>query len=896
MRTEGRGNRVLITGVTGFVGKVVLEEILRRSEEFDLDRVYVLIRPGKKGHSPQERFHQEVATSPCFSLLPAGWESRITVVAGELSETHCGLSVSDREELAGQLTHLINCAASVEFDLPLAVAAKANITSSLNVLELAKSCKTLQRFVNVSTAYVTPHRGDSVPVPEAPVPLPRSAREIYQTILSGRFDTKALLKETGHPNTYTYTKCLSEHLLLENRGKVSMTIVRPSIVSACWKYPFPGWIDSRAAFAGFVSLIGSGYLQAVVVREATLLDIVPCDVVADRILRCAFERVEADPETPQIRHAVAGPTRSCSVRENSDIIEAFFRRYPVDRYPNVKYRGPDNLEFRLRHWQWHQAPNKLRSAFCGLTGKTKQKKQVERLAGTLHYLNTGFPYFTHCTFDFQVSMPIDDPDFEKKAYIETVCKGVYRHLMKKSENEVTFAGRKHRGFQKDLAWTITRPKGNWAIRTSAYLARKVLRRCADQITFDRAAFEKARAAIPRDTLLIIVPTHRSYLDFILCSYLFFSHPELGIAIPHIAAAQEFGKIPLLGKLIKQTQAFYVQRGLGRENPELTRQIHDLVHRQESLEFFIEGTRSRSRQALKPRRGILKCLQGSGQKCTILPVSISYDRVPEASTFRRELSGAPKPKMRLGGLLAWLGRVTSGEIRLGRIHMACGQPLAMDPDADLMSLSREVMAELQGGLTASSYHLRAFLRQHPIPGLGLDWLKQAIEARGGRVIESPLKDEEKNDEILGPTFNYQWSHCFFAEALSAFPEHPAIQSHVRSNLYLPLSESKMPASREERLQFLLQALFEPVCRDYYGVADVLGQRKNPPRSAAEFLPHLHGAHLPNIEACLEDLVAREILTPGDKGEGYRWGPKAQELNRYREACRWPETASRLAAVG
>jgi len=892
--TEPR-QQVLITGVTGFVGKVVLEELLRRSDEFSVEKIFVLIRPGKKGHTPQERFHNEVASSPCFSQLPSDWERHITVVTGELSETHCGLSSSDRDLLGAQLTHIINCAASVEFDLPLPVAAKANIASSLNVLDLAKSCLQLQRFVNVSTAYVTPHRGDDVPIQEEPVNLPRPAREIYQSILDGKFETKNLLQETGHPNTYTLTKCLSEHLLLEGRGTIPLTIVRPSIVSACWKYPFPGWIDSRAAFAGFVSLIGAGYLRAVVVRESTLLDIVPCDVVADRILRSAFAS-EGKPVT--IRHAVAGPRRSCSIREHIDVTEDFFRRFPADHYPHLRYSGPDNLQFRLRHWQWNLGPTKLKAAFCGLTGKTKQKKQLERLAGNLQYLNTAFPYFTHCSFDFLSSMPIEDSDFERKAYSRTVCRGVYRFLMKKDDREVLFAGRRHKGFHRDLAWAFGRAKGNWAIRSSAWVARKVLRRCADQVTFDRAAFESARERLPKDTLLVIVPTHRSYLDFILCSYLFFDFPELGIAIPHIAAAQEFGKIPILGKLIRQTNAFYVQRGLGKENPELTRHIHDLVRRQEALEFFIEGTRSRSRAPLAPRRGILKCLQASGQTCTILPVAINYDRVPEEATFKRELSGAPKPKMRLQGLLAWLGRVVRGEIRLGRIHMTCGEPLTLEAAGDTVALSQATMAELQSGLVPSTHHLRAFLQENPIPGLGLDWLKSAIEARGGRVLESPLKGEEKISRAIGVTFQYQWSHYFFAEALAAFPEHPAIQHFIRKNLYMALPAIRETEPRDERLATLLQALFEPVCRAYFGTAEILSQNvgRTPLGSAVELLPHLPGSQLPYIEACLEDLLAREILVAGPKGEAYTWGPKAQDLNRYREACRWPEAAASLAAVG
>lgn len=43
----------------------------------------------------------------------------------------------------------------------------------------------------------------------------------------------------GRPNTYTYTKALAETLLVEESGALPVAIVRPSIVTAAWKEPFP---------------------------------------------------------------------------------------------------------------------------------------------------------------------------------------------------------------------------------------------------------------------------------------------------------------------------------------------------------------------------------------------------------------------------------------------------------------------------------------------------------------------------------------------------------------------------------------------------------------------------------------------------------------------------------
>ena len=63
-----RSTTWLLTGVTGFLGKVMLEELMRRREELAVDRVLVLIRA--KGTTPaHERFRKEVARAACFAAL-----------------------------------------------------------------------------------------------------------------------------------------------------------------------------------------------------------------------------------------------------------------------------------------------------------------------------------------------------------------------------------------------------------------------------------------------------------------------------------------------------------------------------------------------------------------------------------------------------------------------------------------------------------------------------------------------------------------------------------------------------------------------------------------------------------------------------------------------------------
>ena len=57
---------MLITGCTGFLGKVLLEKLLYSLSS--VDEIYVLIR-GKEGSTIFERFKKEIMSSQCFDRL-----------------------------------------------------------------------------------------------------------------------------------------------------------------------------------------------------------------------------------------------------------------------------------------------------------------------------------------------------------------------------------------------------------------------------------------------------------------------------------------------------------------------------------------------------------------------------------------------------------------------------------------------------------------------------------------------------------------------------------------------------------------------------------------------------------------------------------------------------------
>lgn len=739
---------VLLTGATGFLGKVVLYELLRRSQELRLDRVYVLIRP-RGPIRPEERFQSEIAASPCFATLPSNWTDRVEVVTASLEEADVGLNGAG-DELRRRVTHIIHTAASVSFDLPIADAARSNITTSLNVLELARSCPRLERLICVSTAYATPHPGHGVPVEEELAPLPAPAGDLYRAITDGTANETEFLARSGHPNTYTFTKSLAEHLVLARRGDVPVTIIRPSIISASREHPFPGWIDSTAGFGAFVMLLGLGHLRAVIGDRDAQLDLIPVDDVASRIVN-ACHATRAEP--PRIQHAVAGLERAPRVVDCWNAIAAFFRTHRVARRPALPYVGPAGPLFAVANFVHHRVP----IAFAGWSspGTRPRGKQLQ---ARLAYLNRVFPYFTSRSFSFRTSVPIEGA-FDLGAYLHTVCRGVYRHMLRRDDTQWTLAGRRHSGHGGDLRWVIGQPTGNAWIRAASWVVTKVLRRSVEQVSVDLPSFEAARRATPRGAAVVLVPNHRSYLDFVLCSYLAFARPDLGMPIPHIAATMEFGRIPILGRILRAMHAFYLRRGHGREDPELTQRVHTLLGEGHALEFFIEGERSRSREFLPPRRGLLRCLQASGRMCVLMPIALSYDRVPEEAAFAAELSGQPKPKMRLGPLFRWTIAVWRGQIDLGRVHIACGTPVVLQASSDVHAIGNEVIGRLRDATVATTYHLDAFLSRHAMNGMDTTTLRQLIEQRGGKVLDSELRPPPDLDHQIAYTLRHQFVHHF-----------------------------------------------------------------------------------------------------------------------------------------
>lgn len=436
-------------------------------------------------------------------------------------------------------------------------------------------------------------------------------------------------------------------------------------------------------------------------------------------------------------------------------------------------------------------------------------------------------------------------------------------VLDKDESAVSLAGAGHDDPLGDYRWALEKPGGNLTIRLLGVGMRKVLRRSTDSVTWDRLAFERAAHAAAPGSMFVLAPSHRSYFDFLLASYVCFQHPELGIPVPHIAAADDFQRIPVVGRILRTARAFYIPRGRGTQVAEVNDELDRVVKAEGALMFFVEGQRSRSRLTLPPKRGLLRGLQATGQTFTILPIAISYDRVPEEAALEKELVGEAKVSMSLRAILRWLGELARGGVSLGRVHIACGDASILDSDTDVHALSERIVADQQAHTAVSRFHLRTFLRplSATLEGVDESWLASAIEARGGRVLDSTLGSPERATPAFERSLRNQWKHWFFQDALALYPDHPVIANHVARHSWAP--QSPRTPSTDPRVKKVVDALFAPILADYALTLRVLERSENvTPRSIVRDHP---AAHLPVVEDALEFIVGEQACQGLEEGQ-------------------------------
>lgn len=231
------GKSILITGCTGFVGKVLLEKILFSLPQ--VKKVYVLVRP-KKATLAEERMRKEIIDSPIFDRLRAREanfdsfiQTKLHPIEGDMIQEGLALNPQDRQLLTENVNIIMNSAASIDFNQRLDQALQINTLGTLRIIELGSQCRNLAAFVQVSTAYVNCIQKGWIE--EKIYPMKRNPRLLLQELLALSVEeielkTPEILEL--YPNTYSFTKNLTEHIIQEEIRTMPICILRPTIIGS----------------------------------------------------------------------------------------------------------------------------------------------------------------------------------------------------------------------------------------------------------------------------------------------------------------------------------------------------------------------------------------------------------------------------------------------------------------------------------------------------------------------------------------------------------------------------------------------------------------------------------------------------------------------------------------
>jgi alcohol-forming fatty acyl-CoA reductase len=402
-RLDGRlldllaGKKIVMTGVTGFIGEQLLWKILTELPE---TRPSVLVR--RKGSaSARDRMIAVVKKSIFAEVREAAGgaaellDSRVEIIEGDLPNV---------PRLPTDLDIVVHCAGDVSFDPPIDQAFMTNVIGTKALLDRMLEAVTdevgerrkVPHYVHISTAYTAGRRRGAIP--EAPhvhdidydaeaaagiamrdlieaesrtsEQLAKLRKEAEREHRQAGFLTTAAATERrriewvqaelikagterarslGWTDAYTFTKALGERVVADVGRDVQVSIIRPAIVESSWLHPYPGWIEGFKMAEPLILAYGRGELPEFPATPEAVVDIVPCDHVVNAILAvCATE-----PEIghPEFYHVSSGARNPATFNDLYRYIRAYFLTHPFEggprgaaRLPQWQFPGASSIE------------------------------------------------------------------------------------------------------------------------------------------------------------------------------------------------------------------------------------------------------------------------------------------------------------------------------------------------------------------------------------------------------------------------------------------------------------------------------------------------------------------------------------------------------------------------
>ncbi|XP_062195170.1 fatty acyl-CoA reductase 1-like [Phragmites australis] len=308
-----KGKSVLITGSTGFLGKILVEKILRVQP--DVNKIYLLVR-AIDAPSAKQRVQQEVIGTELFGLLREkhgnGFqqfiEEKIVPLAGDIMYESLGLEAPRVEELAKEIDVIVNIAATTNFYERYDVSLDVNVIGVKHLCQFAKQCAKLKMLLHVSTAYVSGDREELIlekPIKageslrkstsldiDAELQLVRDVKkELNASDDAQKMERKAMkelglqrARHFGWSNTYVFTKAMGEILLGQLRGDIPVVIMRPSIITSVRADPLPGWMQGTRTIDTLIIGYAKQNLSCFLADLNMVMDVIPGDMVVNAMI------------------------------------------------------------------------------------------------------------------------------------------------------------------------------------------------------------------------------------------------------------------------------------------------------------------------------------------------------------------------------------------------------------------------------------------------------------------------------------------------------------------------------------------------------------------------------------------------------------------------------------
>lgn len=454
---------IFITGVTGFIGKVLLEKILRKCSS--VRKIYLLIRPNSS-ESCHERLNKMLTTSILFKNHQDKIDL-IQAIDGDITVKDLGISENDRQRLIEEVDVVFHSAASIQFTGVLEKFIKQNIQGTDSLMRLCQNMKHVQSIVYVSTAYGNCHLNE---IKEKIYPVVNDQDvEVYLKQLIEKYSDHDLCE--GHsalqkrPNPYTLSKAIAEWLIKEKyQSTLPIIVCRPSIVLGSHKEPFPGWCDAISGVSGSFLLLGLGIGQKFIVDKTKNPDLIPVDLVVNSLIVCGAYRASShySPER-NVVHINTSTLNPISWGKFFQLCINFERHIP-----SIKQVRPVSIDFSNNYstvfekisYKFNQIFDHLLFAvifdlICMIMG---QKPFMLKIIQVFHKTMFELKFFSLRQWNFEhENMPFiyklvnekERPSFncdvtkiEWEDFCFEMCKGLRRYLLKDPDTTVEQAKRR----------------------------------------------------------------------------------------------------------------------------------------------------------------------------------------------------------------------------------------------------------------------------------------------------------------------------------------------------------------------------------------------------------------------------------------------------------------------